>query len=44
MYDDTVHAVGDGGRAAVMHLPEPRIEPEIVLGLESDLEPGMKPD
>ena len=41
MYDDTVHAISDGGRAAIMHLPEPRIEPEILLGLESDLMPGM---
>ena len=41
MYDDTAHAASYGGRAAVMHLPEPRIEPEILLGLESDLTPGM---
>jgi 2-oxo-3-hexenedioate decarboxylase len=41
MYDDTVHAIGDGGQAAIMHLPEPRIEPEILLCLDSDLTPGM---
>jgi 2-keto-4-pentenoate hydratase len=41
MYDDTVRGISHGGRAPVMHLPEPRIEPEILLGLESDLTPGM---
>jgi 2-oxo-3-hexenedioate decarboxylase len=38
---DTVRSVAPGEQIAVMHLPEPRIEPEIVLGLESDLRPGM---
>ena len=37
MYDTTVHDVAPGDRIAVMHLPEPRIEPEIVFGLRSDL-------
>ena len=41
MYDDTVHPVSYGSKVAVTHLPEPRIEPEIVLGLEQDLTPGM---
>ena len=41
MYDDTAHGISDGSRVAVTHLPEPRIEPEILLGLESDLTPGM---
>lgn len=41
MYDTTVHSVAAGGVARVMHLPEPRIEPEIVLGLDGDLRPGM---
>jgi 2-keto-4-pentenoate hydratase len=41
MYDDTVRAIAPGGRARVMHLPEPRIEPEILLGLDADLTPGM---
>jgi 2-keto-4-pentenoate hydratase len=41
MYDDTVHGISHGGRAGVMHLPEPRIEPEILLCLDSDLAPGM---
>ena len=27
MYDTTVHVVAPGERVAVMHLPEPRIEP-----------------
>ncbi len=30
-----------GGRVEVSQLPEPRIEPEIVLGLAGDLSPGM---
>jgi 2-keto-4-pentenoate hydratase len=41
MYDDTAQGISAGGKVAVMHLPEPRIEPEILLGLESDLTPGM---
>jgi 2-oxo-3-hexenedioate decarboxylase len=41
MYDTTVHSVGRGEAIDVSRLPEPRIEPEIVLGLEAGLEPGM---
>lgn len=41
MYDSTVHLVEPGAAARVTMLPEPRIEPEIVLGLERDLHPGM---
>ena len=41
MYDTTVRDVAPGDRVEVSQLPEPRIEPEIVLGLERDLTPGM---
>jgi len=41
MWEGTVHAAAAGGTIAVSHLPEPRIEPEIVLGLDRDLSPGM---
>lgn len=41
MYDSTVREADQGETVDVSHLPEPRIEPEIVLGLEADLEPGM---
>jgi len=41
MYDTTVRDVAPGDRVEVSQLPEPRIEPEIVLGLERDLKPGM---
>lgn len=41
MYDTTVRSVSPGETVAVSHLPEPRIEPEIVLGLDRDLTPGM---
>jgi 2-oxo-3-hexenedioate decarboxylase len=41
MYDTTVHEVAPGTVVDLSHLPEPRIEPEIVLGLEADLEQGM---
>lgn len=41
MYDTTVQAVSPGEAVAVSGLPEPRIEPEIVLGLRRDLRPGM---
>lgn len=41
MYDTTVHDVAAGDIAPIMRLPEPRIEPEIVLGLDGDLRPGM---
>jgi 2-keto-4-pentenoate hydratase len=41
MFDTTVHDIGAGESVRVSHLPEPRIEPEIVLGLERDLSPDM---
>jgi 2-oxo-3-hexenedioate decarboxylase len=41
MYDTTVQDIGPAGRAAVSQFPEPRIEPEIVLGLARDLSPSM---
>jgi len=44
VYDTTVRDVRPGDRVAVSQLPEPRIEPEIVLGLGQDLGPGMSID
>lgn len=44
MYDTTVHDVSPGETVAVSHLPEPRIEPEIVLGLRRDVRLGMDLD
>jgi 2-keto-4-pentenoate hydratase len=41
LYDTTVRDVTPGDQVAVSQLPEPRIEPEIVLGLERDLSAGM---
>lgn len=41
MYDTTVHDVSPGETVTVSHLPEPRVEPEIVLGIGRDLHPGM---
>ena len=41
MYDTTVRDVAAGDRVEVSHLPEPRIEAEIVLGLGRDLSPDM---
>src|SRR5690606_29294674 len=41
VYDTTLDETTPGGIVAVSHLPEPRIEPEIVLGLERDLSPEM---
>ena len=41
VYDRTLHAIEPGARIVVSHLCEPRIEPEIVLGLSHDLSPGM---
>lgn len=37
IYDTTVRTVAPGDRIAVMQLPQPRIEPEIVFGLRADL-------
>lgn len=41
IYDATVRDVGPGDRVEVSQLPEPRIEPEIVLGLARDLTPDI---
>ena len=41
VYDRTLHSVGPGSIVTASHLPEPRIEPEIVVGLARDLTPGM---
>jgi 2-oxo-3-hexenedioate decarboxylase len=41
IYDSGVQTLEPGGAIGVGHLPEPRIEPEIVLGIERDLSPGM---
>lgn len=41
VWDTTLHDVAIGGEVLVAHLPEPRIEPEIVLCLNRDLTPGM---
>jgi 2-oxo-3-hexenedioate decarboxylase len=41
MYDVTVRDVSPGDWVQVSQLPEPRIEPEIVLGLSDDLTPDM---
>lgn len=41
MFDDTVRPVLAGQQVEVGHLPEPRIEPEIVLELCADLGHGM---
>jgi 2-keto-4-pentenoate hydratase len=41
VYDTTLRNVTQGDRVEISQLPEPRIEPEIVLGLERDLSPDM---
>ena len=41
VYDTTVVEVSPGSAVKVSHLSQPRIEPEIVLGLAEDLEPGI---
>lgn len=41
MYDRTVREAAPGETISVSHLPEPRIEPEIVLGIGADLASGM---
>ncbi len=40
VYGTTLHDVHPGSRVKISHLPEPRIEPEIVLGLGQDVGPG----
>ena len=41
MWTSTVFEVLSGARVSIRHLAEPRIEPEIVIALAADLEPGM---
>lgn len=41
VYDSTATDVTPGVRVKLSHLPQPRIEPEIVLGLDGDLAGGM---
>lgn len=41
VYDGTLHSIAPSATVRVSHLPEPRIEPEIVLGLGRDLLPDM---
>jgi 2-oxo-3-hexenedioate decarboxylase len=41
VYSTTVHVVRPGVLAKISHLPQPRIEPEIVLGLDRDISAGM---
>jgi 2-keto-4-pentenoate hydratase len=41
VYHTTARDVSAGHRVEVSQLPEPRIEPEIVLGLERDITPNM---
>lgn len=41
VYDTTMRNVSAGHRVKVSQLPEPRIEPEIVLGLDRDVTPDM---
>ncbi|HEY6631728.1 MAG TPA: fumarylacetoacetate hydrolase family protein [Rhizobiaceae bacterium] len=44
VYDTTLRNVSAGHRVKVSQLPEPRIEPEIVLGLDGDITPEMSVD
>jgi 2-oxo-3-hexenedioate decarboxylase len=41
VYDTTASEVPPDGVIRVSHMPEPKIEPEIVFGLADDLHPGM---
>jgi 2-oxo-3-hexenedioate decarboxylase len=41
VYDTTASEIPADGVIRVSHLPEPRIEPEIMFGLADDLRPGM---
>lgn len=41
VYDRTTREITEGARVVVSHLPEPRIEPEIVLGLDRDIDASM---
>jgi len=44
LYDTTVRDVSPGDRVQVSQLPEPRIEPEVVLGIGRDITPEMGVD
>lgn len=44
VYDTTALDVSPGDRVQVSQLPEPRIEPEIILGLARDVTPDMGVD
>lgn len=44
VYGSTLHDVAKGATIKVSHLPEPRIEPEIVMGLDRDIVPSMSAD
>lgn len=44
VYNTTATDVTAGTRAKLSHLPQPRVEPEIVLGLDGDLSGGMSVD
>jgi len=41
VYDTGLHTAQPGVPVRIQHLSEPRIEPEIVLGIDRDLTPGM---
>jgi 2-oxo-3-hexenedioate decarboxylase len=41
VYDTTASEVPPDGVVRASHMPEPKIEPEIVFGLADDLHPGM---
>lgn len=41
VHDSTVVDVVPGAAVTISHLPQPRVEPEILLGLDRDLDPGM---
>lgn len=44
VYDTTIANVTPGTTIDISHLSQPRLEPEIVLGLDRDLKPGMSLD
>lgn len=41
VWDSALHDIPDSGHVALPRLPEPRLEPEIVLGIARSPEPGM---
>lgn len=44
VYSTTARDVTKGQTVRISHLPQPRIEPEIILGIDRDLEPGLPID